>query len=269
MKSLAIVLFTVATLPLTLLGYSSSPPDGFTDAPGEGNCTTCHNSFPLNSGEGSLLLTAPEVYAPGETYALSLTIENAGQERWGFELTTLGAGTITVTDPTNTQLSGGLYLKQTQAGTAAGTPDGPIVWSFDWTAPATGTDEVIFYAAGNAANNNSATSGDYIYTTMVSISELESVPFGEQISESFKLAPSYPNPFNPTTTIEFTLAEPGIATLNVYSVTGELVATLVDGSLPSGHQSVVFNATNLPSGVYFYTLKAGSFSDTRKMVLVK
>ncbi len=85
----------------------------------------------------------------------------------------------------------------------------------------------------------------------------------------YSLRSNYPNPFNPTTTIEFTLAEPAITTLNVYSVTGELVSTLVDGSLPAGHQSVVFNATDLPSGVYFYTLKAGSFTDTKKMVLVK
>jgi hypothetical protein len=85
----------------------------------------------------------------------------------------------------------------------------------------------------------------------------------------YALRSNYPNPFNPSTTIEFTLAEPSIATLNVYSVTGELISTLVDGNLPAGHQSVTFNASNLPSGVYFYTLKAGSFSDTKKMVLVK
>jgi hypothetical protein len=259
----------VATLPLTLLGYSSSPPDGFTGAPGEGNCTACHNSYALNSGDGTLSFTAPEMYTPGETYSFSLTIENMGLERWGFELTSFGVGTIIVTDPVNTQLSGGQYLKQTQAGTAAGTLDGPVVWNFDWTAPATGGEDVIFYAAGNAANNNSSTSGDYIYTTMVTVPELESVTDEEQIADDFTLISSYPNPFNPTTTIEFTLTEPGNVTLNVYNVAGEMVTTLVNGNLPAGQRSVVFNATDLPSGVYLYRLTAGNYNGVGKMLLVR
>ena len=85
----------------------------------------------------------------------------------------------------------------------------------------------------------------------------------------YQLYSNYPNPFNPATTIDFSLAEPTHTTLIVFSVTGETVATLVDAELPAGEQSVVFDASDLTSGVYFYMLRAGNFTDTKKMILVK
>lgn len=91
--------------------------------------------------------------------------------RWGFELVALDdsnnqAGTITITDTTNTQSSvtgGKTYVKHTSTGTYPGTPNSGT-WSFDWT-PNAGYGDVTFYAAGNAANNNGSTSGDLISTT--------------------------------------------------------------------------------------------------------
>ncbi len=94
-------------------------------------------------------------------------------------------------------------------------------------------------------------------------------PVTEVVPSEFALLPNYPNPFNPTTTIEFSLAEPAHAVLKVYSITGETVATLVDGELPSGMHSVQFNAARINSGVYFYHLSAGDYSATRKMTVLK
>jgi hypothetical protein len=78
-----------------------------------------------------------------------------------------------------------------------------------------------------------------------------------------------PNPFNPTTVINYALAEQGYATLKVYDVMGKLVATLVDGELPGGRHEVTWDASGVPSGVYFYRLNVGSFNETRKLVLLK
>jgi len=86
---------------------------------------------------------------------------------------------------------------------------------------------------------------------------------------SFGLFQNYPNPFNPTTNIEFRITEFGLTTLRVYDVLGKEITTLVNEEKPAGSYEVEFSAANLPSGVYFYKLQAGSFVETKKMVLLR
>jgi hypothetical protein len=78
-----------------------------------------------------------------------------------------------------------------------------------------------------------------------------------------------PNPFNPTTTIRYQLLEPMFVTLEVYNILGQKVNTLVHEMEQPGEKSIVFNAQNLPSGVYFYRLVAGATTSVKKMVFVK
>lgn len=85
----------------------------------------------------------------------------------------------------------------------------------------------------------------------------------------FALEQNYPNPFNPNTVISYRLPVIGFVTLKVYDVLGNEVATLVNEEKQSGVYVVEFNAAALPSGVYFYQLKAGEFIQTRKMILIK
>jgi hypothetical protein len=91
----------------------------------------------------------------------------------------------------------------------------------------------------------------------------------ESFPTAISLYQNYPNPFNPTTTIRFSLPHRSLVSLKVFDVLSREVATLVEGELNPGEQSVVFDAKNLPSGVYFYRLSAGSFVEQRKMVLMK
>jgi hypothetical protein len=90
-----------------------------------------------------------------------------------------------------------------------------------------------------------------------------------QLPEAFSLSQNYPNPFNPQTIIEFNLAKSGHISLIVYDVLGRSVATLVDGMREAGMHRAEFNASHIPSGVYFYTLQSGSFVETKKMLLLK
>ncbi|MDP2364275.1 MAG: T9SS type A sorting domain-containing protein [Ignavibacteria bacterium] len=78
-----------------------------------------------------------------------------------------------------------------------------------------------------------------------------------------------PNPFNPSTTIIFSLPQAGIVNLKIYNLLGEEVKTLIAEERQAGNHSVQFNANNLASGFYFYKLQAGSFVETKKMILLK
>ncbi|MBE2219092.1 MAG: T9SS type A sorting domain-containing protein [Ignavibacteria bacterium] len=94
-------------------------------------------------------------------------------------------------------------------------------------------------------------------------------PFINETPERFTLQQNYPNPFNPTTNIKFSMPENGYASLKVFNVLGKEVKTLVDGNQQKGTYNVFFDASNLPSGIYFYTLNTGKFTETKKMILVK
>jgi hypothetical protein len=89
------------------------------------------------------------------------------------------------------------------------------------------------------------------------------------LASEYALSQNYPNPFNPSTTISFNLPQSGNVTLTVYNVLGQQVATLVNGALNAGTHSVAFNASRLASGVYIYELRAGSFVQQKRMMLVK
>ncbi len=86
---------------------------------------------------------------------------------------------------------------------------------------------------------------------------------------TYELLQNYPNPFNPATTINYQIPEAGKVTLKIYNILGKEIATLVNEIQSAGNYKVNFNASNLPSGVYFYKIDAGKFSNTRKMMLVK
>lgn len=87
--------------------------------------------------------------------------------------------------------------------------------------------------------------------------------------DNFSLLQNFPNPFNPATTISFTVPQDGIVTLKIYNMMGEEVGTLMNNFQPAGGYDVTFDASRLASGVYFYTLTTGNFTATKKMMLLK
>lgn len=89
------------------------------------------------------------------------------------------------------------------------------------------------------------------------------------IPKSFSLYQNYPNPFNPSTNIKFDLPVDGKVKLNIYDITGKVVATLVNDKLSAGSYSYDFNAGKLSSGIYFYKLESSEFTAIKKMILVK
>lgn len=89
------------------------------------------------------------------------------------------------------------------------------------------------------------------------------------VPDDYTLRQNYPNPFNPTTSINFQLPENGIVSIKIYDIGGKLVEELINKNLSAGSHSINWDASNFPSGVYFYKITAGNFSDVKKMILVK
>jgi hypothetical protein len=94
-------------------------------------------------------------------------------------------------------------------------------------------------------------------------------PKNKEIPSNFKIYQNYPNPFNPTTTISYDLPERVKVKLSIYNLLGQEVATLIEGEQEPGRYDVKFDASGLPSGVYFYRLEAGNFIEQKKMILIK
>lgn len=104
-------------------------------------------------------------------------------------------------------------------------------------------------------------SGSFIYTSEITINN--SVP------AEFQLSQNYPNPFNPSTQINYSLPQSSDVLLKVYNVLGQEITTLVNGKQAAGKYDVKFDASRLSSGIYYYTISAGSFNETKKMILMK
>jgi hypothetical protein len=106
--------------------------------------------------------------------------------------------------------------------------------------------------------------GSYEYSDAVEVTNLAPT--------EYVLQQNYPNPFNPSTIIRYEIPDQGdniLVVLKLFDVLGNEVATLVNEEKDAGRYSVEFNASNLPSGIYFYRLRAGSFTETKKMILLR
>ncbi len=165
-----------AAAPILLFAFSDSAPPGLTGAPGDsGTCTQCHGGG-VNSGAGSLEIEATD-YLPGQSQTVRVRISDPNQMRWGFSLSarrksdqlrqagTFTAGRFTVVETiSGIQYASHFPAQQTARGAG-------FVYELTWTAP-DDSSGVVFYASGNAANGNGASSGDNIYAAVKEIAAL-------------------------------------------------------------------------------------------------
>ena len=181
----------LGVVPAVLYAFSTGPQIMRTGAPVDGgmNCTVCHQTFaPANSDPAGRVVIDARNYVPSVKQIIRVTVFHPQAVRWGFQLTarlakdeTRAAGTFTASaeagiqvrcppfpgalGPCNGQIE---FAEHTAAATLRGT-NGSSTFEVEWTPPSTDEGEVVFYAAGNAANNNSNPQGDRIYTTSLQI----------------------------------------------------------------------------------------------------
>ena len=117
-----------------------------------------------------------------------------------------------------------------------------------------GSIDPVFYSAWDFTNQRPATTG---------------VEHSAEIPLVYKLDQNYPNPFNPSTKIDYSIKTAGIVSLKVFNLLGQVVATLTEGKQEAGNYSVMFDASKISSGIYFYQLTAGNFVATKKMMFLK
>lgn len=158
---------------------ASGPSASRTNAPGENNCTACHSDFPVNSGSGNISISGvPANYLPNQPISITVKASQSDAVIYGFQMTAIdnlgkriGTYTIPAQTPAQLQTVNGIvngnqrqYIEHTVDGIIP-TQAGSKSWTFTFNAPAQRVGKISFYAAGNAANSDGSTSGDYIYTT--------------------------------------------------------------------------------------------------------
>ena len=189
-KNKIIVLFILSSLIFIYqdsVTYTGGAPGGYSNAPSESNCTSCHGGSLQTSGSNfnNINLTTNFTgggYIPDSTYTLTLNYKHTGKSKFGYQLTCLDnsnrmAGSFSLISGnnksfTNSSTIGGstrYYMGQTRSGASG---SGSAAWSFRWTAPSTNKDTLTIYVVVNATNSSSSTAGDVI------------------IAKQFKLVPS-------------------------------------------------------------------------------
>jgi hypothetical protein len=259
------ILFTLSSLAVAFLLVSnvlsnSGSPGAKTGSPLDGaTCAQCHSST-VTAAEW-ISTTIPETgYVAGQKYTITLNASDATAQKIGFEMTaesTVGKqGVFTITDDVKTKLTNnGKSVTHKSAGVAP--VDGKISWSVDWTAPISGTGDVTFYAAINAADGNGNTGGDKIYTSKLTISEAIATSAYNPKNEGLNL---YPNPAFGFFFVE-TKAE--IQQIAIYDLAGRVIHR--ENNIRSTKAQV--NLDGVKPGLYLSKVVTSEGEFTRKIQL--
>ena len=281
----------VAAVPFYAQSYPFAAPPTLSGHIAEGDgvrtCTQCHSSFELNSGTGSVAITAPATVSPGQTVPITITVTNTtppaegATVRQGFLATVRdypdprpivpGAptepsfGTLTITDAVNTgRPTDGSddYVSHTSTGTSQ------TSWTFDWTAPATEGVVATVYVAGNAANGE-GTDGDYIYTARTNISVMTVAGESAPDALALRLSAPSPNPVRGQATARLTLAAPASVAVTIVDGRGRTVRTQPVVRLGAGAHTLHLATAGLAPGTYFVVAEADGVRQTQPVVVAR
>jgi photosystem II stability/assembly factor-like uncharacterized protein len=144
-----------------------------------------------------------------------------------------------------------------------------LTWVTTPTAGITGISHFDFVNINNIIYGYAVSTNGNVIKLTDSILVLTGIHNNGNLPVEYSLYQNYPNPFNPSTTISFSIAKSGLTKLSVFNYLGQEIAVLKNETMQAGRYEFLFDASNIASGVYYYKLTAGDFTDTKKMILVK
>jgi len=222
-------------------GYSGDP------AGGNQNCTSCHIGNPAQMQTGWITSNIPVTgYVPNTTYTITATATGTSITKFGFQISPQNSsgtflGTL-VNTSAQTQLSSNQkYINHTSSGTAG---SGSKTWTFNWTAPATGSGQVVFYGAFNLTNSGGNTSGDLIRLSTLTVNEDVSVGICREHEKSvFNI---FPNPVSDYLYVQSSEDIPD----SEYIISNLNGKQILSGKLLNHTTGI--NISSLPSGIYIF-----------------
>ena len=254
---------------------------GRTGSPSESTCQSgCHNSYALNSGGGSVVISSSNLtnwnYIPGTSYNIDVTVSKSAVSKFGFAMEALqasgaNAGTLVVTNNTTMQIKsatvGANNRNSITQRTNGGLGTNTKTFSFQWNAPSTNIGNVTFYAVGNATNSNNSDAGDYIYTTNQVVTTTAGIDPIEYAEANWNI---YPNPVKDFIYIDYKLNKSENVKIELYDVNGKFQMPLLLNNMQAGAYKQKFELKeNLANGVYFVRLQSGNTVSMKKVIISK
>jgi plastocyanin len=199
-------------------------------------------------------------------FFIMLPVLNAYSVTW-----TVDANAMTFTPSTVNVTVGDTVKWQWISGTHTTTSTSVSAGALTWSAPLDIANTSFSYVVTQAGTYNYQCNFHAIFGMLgvIIANPIGIKPIGTVVPANYNLSQNFPNPFNPITNIKFDIPKSTIVKLVVYDMTGKQAALLFDGELSAGSYNVDWDASNFPSGVYFYRLSASDFSQAKKLVLAK
>jgi hypothetical protein len=270
-----IAFIAIAQVSLTLL--HSNGIAGYTNSPGEINCTNCHITYPINSPGGSVLINllqdSTNNYVAGQTYTVNVKIKRPGLLLYGFDCEALdsngaNAGTISLINPSTTTLINALVNSNnrtniTHYGGVYSTDS--TVFSFKWKAPITNIGKINLYVAAAATNGDGYTDGDYIYTDSLALipNTTTNINNKKEVLDHFTV---FPNPAEESATLSYYLSNNSIVTANLISPKGQTVFHFFKENQKGQVRKSISLPSFLEKGIYLIELDVNGHSCTRSII---
>jgi Secretion system C-terminal sorting domain/Reeler domain len=283
MKKIVLPVFWITASIVALSSFTMDDEDGkagHVGSPSEQTCSKsgCHTGFVDNTGPGSTIISSTNaellsgIYTPGQTYTIQVTVAQNNIDLFGFGLEALNtsnqnAGTLIA--GTGSQIKqanvGGVQRKCVTHTMNGGAAANTKTWSFSWTAPTgTAATTVTLYAAGNATNSDGEDTGDYVYTTSMTLEPAVSVE-EKIINENSFVA--YPNPTNTTLNVRFETTQSTMSFGRLYNQQGQLIKLLFAEKVGAGTHSKVLDVSDIAAGAYVLQLDAGNQSVHKQLMI--